>query len=228
MRQYDPQLKWSELYSEHRLAYPAEGVIRIFLGKFPNLKINNEFDGKSILDLGFGDGRHFPLFKRLNMRIFGVEIADEIVKSTYKNNFFKNFNMDLRVGNNANIPFQKQSFDYLISWNASYYMGPNNYDFSKHVDEMARVLKNSGNLIISVPMKKCFIFKDAQEVKPGYVKIVDDYFRVRDGEVMRQFNNLDDLKNCFSKHFDQFSCAEIDMEWFGLRYSWHIMVCQKI
>ena len=228
MKEYDSQAKWNELYAEHRLAYPAEGVIRILLGNFPDLKINNEFNGKSILDLGFGDGRHFPLFQRLNMDICGVEISDDIVTATYNNSYFDHYNMDLRVGNNANIPFEDRKFDYLLSWNSSYYMGPNNFDFSRHVDEIARVLKSSGNLIISVPSKNCFIFKDSQEVQPGYVKITNDYFRVREGEIMRRFNDIDDLKYCFAEHFDQFSCAEIDMDWFGLRYSWHIMVCKKI
>lgn len=227
MKLYDSQTKWNELYADHHLAYPAEGVIRILLGTFPNLKIRKEFNDKSILDLGFGDGRHFPLFKRLNMRINGVEISEDIVNATYNNKYFEHYNMDLRVGNNANIPFEDQTFDYLLTWNASYYMGPNNFDFSKHVSEIARVLKRSGNLIISVPTKNCFIFKEAEEVAPGYVKIMNDYFQVRDGEIMRQFKDVDDLKNCFSKYFNNFSCAEIDMDWFGLRYSWHVMVCER-
>ena len=43
------------------------------------------FNGKSVIDLGYGDGRNFPLFQRLGLRTFGMEISDEIIDG-FRNN----------------------------------------------------------------------------------------------------------------------------------------------
>ena len=227
MQKYSSTANWNNLYAQHNLAYPAEGVIRIFLGEFPKLKLNKDFSGKSILDMGFGDGRHFPLYQRLEMKISGVEISDKIVKATQQKEIFNDLTLDLRVGNNADIPFEDSAFDYLLSWNVAYYMGSENEAFSRHVSELNRVLKPSGYLIISVPTKDCFIYDSCEQTAPGYVKICNDYFGVRNGEIMRQFSCISELKQCFDEQFENFSCAEINMDWFGLNYSWHILICQK-
>ena len=83
-------LSWNKIYGKGAdVAYPAEAVIRIFLGEFPNLIFDKNFSGKSILDLGYGDGRHLPLFKRLELRSSGVEITQEIVDNTLGKELFR-------------------------------------------------------------------------------------------------------------------------------------------
>lgn len=224
---YSATDSWESLYKKSELAYPTEGVIRIFKGKFPNLKLDNDFAGKSICDLGYGDGRHFPLFDRLNLKCHGVEISEQILQQTRDEQALSGLNLDLRVGNAANIPFEDESFDYLMSWNSCYYMTHGGANFDRHVEEMSRVVKKGGYFIVSVPTSKCFIFKDSTESRPGYRTIQDDYFQVRNGEEMRCFTSSEELEKTFSGDFENFSHAEIDMDWFGLSYNWFVMVARK-
>ena len=61
--------------------YPVEFVVRAFLGNYPRLKTDHRaYSGKTVLDVGFGDGRNMPLLHNLGMTVSGVEISDEICR----------------------------------------------------------------------------------------------------------------------------------------------------
>lgn len=113
--------------------YPAEYVIRIFKGKYPRLNLSKDsFKNKKICDVGCGDGRHLVFLRKCGFDVYGVEITEKIVNKV-KNNLLKaKIDADVRVGTNDNIPFKDNYFDYLLSWNACYYMGKQS-DFSKYV-----------------------------------------------------------------------------------------------
>lgn len=229
MSAYDANASWTSVYAKAaNIAYPAEAVIRIFLGQFPKLIFDKNFAGKSILDLGYGDGRHFPLFRRLDLKSSGVEIAQEIVDSTLNNDLFKGYDLDLRVGTAGNIPFESDAFDYMISWNSCYYMSKDSLKFEDHVSEMMRVVKPGGWLIVSVPAPTCFIFKSCEDLGNGYVAIRDDYFGARNGEVMRRFVDSNDFLDEFADGVTDVSLATINMDWFGLGYDWYVMVARKV
>ena len=102
-----------------------------------------------------------------------------------------------------------------------------NLDFGSHVKEMSRVLKNQGYLIMSIPKKTNFVFKNSEKLKDGYRIIKDDPFNVRNGEVLRVFEDCMDIENTFSKYFKNFIFASIDDDCFGYDYHWHIIICQK-
>ena len=51
---------------------------------------------------------------------------------------------------------------------------------------------------------------------------------MRNGEIMRKFNNEKEIKNDFSKYFKKFNFSSIEIEWFGLNYHFHIFVAEKI
>jgi ubiquinone/menaquinone biosynthesis C-methylase UbiE len=222
------QEKWSKHYkSINKISYPAEGIIRIFLGKYPKLNFKCTAKQK-ILDLGYGDGRHLIFFKKLNLNVHGVEISDEINLLTKKNfNKIKISNITLKKGDNEKIPFKNSYFHHLVSWNSCYYMKNNRSKFEDHINEMARVLRKSGFLILSIPKSNCFIFKNSKIYKKKYRIIKSDYFKKRNGQVMRYFENVKEIKSDFSKLFKNIFISEIDMDWFGLKYSWHIIIAQK-
>ena len=74
---YNEQIKeWTNIYKQDcDMAYPPEYVIRMFKGVYPKLNLQrNGYSGKSILDIGCGDGRNIPLFKQLGFKyIAGTE-----------------------------------------------------------------------------------------------------------------------------------------------------------
>lgn len=226
---YDSLTKWTSLYAaSEEIAFPAEGVIRILKGNFPTLRMPRPQAGAKIIDVGCGDGRHLPLFHSLGMKSAGVEITDEIVNVLTARMQKLEIPCDIRTGTCGNIPFPSEEFDFLLTWNSCYYMSLGRYNFSDHVEELARVVKPGGWIIASVPKRTNFIYSGSSELKPGYVSIRDDYFGgLRDGEVMRQFAGALELEQEFAPKFSDFCHAEIDMNWFGLAYSWHVFVAQR-
>ena len=218
---------WSKLYAENNtMAYPAEYVIRMFKGKFPRLSLRDEgYEGKSILDIGCGDGRHLCFFKNMGFgKIAGTEISQDIVDSLKKRTDVLG-GVDIRVGVNNNLGFEDESFDFLLSWNVCYYLD-DEMDFASHVKEYARVLKKGGTLVFSIPCKDCFVYKNGIE-KDGFMTITDDYFKVRNGSIQKIFQDEADIEKTFGSHFKNFVFGKIDCDCFGLDYKWYIGYCEK-
>lgn len=226
---YSSQSNWERLYLKSKsIAYPAEAVIRIFKGKFPNLDFVKPSSGQTVLDLGCGDGRHIPFFQSLDMEVTGIEISQSICESVSHNLNSLGVSAQICVGSCANIPSENQHYDYLVAWNSSYYMSLDNLKFKDHVAEMSRVLKPGGYLVLSVPKSNNFIFRSSiPHQNEGYRVIASDPFNARNGEVMRCFETKSELKREFSSDFENFSTADIDMDWFGMAYRWFVLVAQK-
>lgn len=228
---YDAKNEWAKLYrGQSELSYPAEGVIRILKGSFPGLLMPKPRAGK-ILDLGCGDGRHFPLFEQVGLTGFGTEITDEICADLTQR--LKNRGVgfgDIQKGTTDKLPYPDQFFDYLLTWNSCYYMtASGTLDFSKNIREMARVIKKDGWIICSIPKKSCFIFKDSHPTEvEGFRVLARDPWGGREGEIMKCFESRDEIETEFGEFFAGFCHADIDMEWFGLAYHWHVFVARKI
>jgi SAM-dependent methyltransferase len=217
--------QWTQFYTGNaEMMYPAEAVIRIFKGTYPRLKMPKPKAGDSILDVGCGDGRHFPLFRQLGMKMSGSELTLDIIAEIYGR--MNDIDVDLREGTCASLPWPNATFDFLLSWNSCYYMGPDG-KFEDHVAEMARVIKPGGWIVCSVPKADCFIFNDIEAAKDGYCTIKSEYFGLRSGQRMRYFFDGGELTECFESHFTNFCHADIDIDMFGLAYNWHVIVAQK-
>ena len=105
-------------------------------------------------------------------------------------------------------------------------MGENG-DFDVYVEEFATCLKTDGYLVLSIPKKTCFIYHDSEQLNDGYQIIRNDPFNLRNGEVLRMFENEDEIKNVFSKYFKNFIFGSIQDDCFGFDYHWHLVICQK-
>jgi SAM-dependent methyltransferase len=218
--------QWTQFYTGNaEMMYPAEAVIRIFKGTYPNLKMPKPKAGDSILDVGCGDGRHFPLFRQLGMKMAGSELTLDIIAEIYGR--MNDIDVDLREGTCAKLPWPNEAFDYLLTWNSCYYMGPDG-KFEDHVAEMARVIKPGGWIVCSVPKKNCFIFDNSDPQNEVHVIIRDDYFGLRNGERMRYFRGAGELEVAFESHFTNFCHASIDIDMFGLAYNWHVFTAERL
>jgi SAM-dependent methyltransferase len=227
MNSYNAKSQWAKFYSSNQMSYPAEYVIRIFKGSYPKLNFDKKsFIGKKICDIGCGDGRNLVLLHECGFDLYGTEITQEIVSKTEFNLAKMNISAQIKTGTNDKLPFDTNFFDFLLSWNSCYYMG-NNLDFDIHVKEMARILKNDGYLIMSIPKKTNFIFKNSEKLKNGYRIIKNDPFNIRNGEVLRIFEDSRDIENTFSLYFKNFVFASIHDDCFGYDYHWHIVICRR-
>ena len=223
-------INWNKTYAQaNRMAYPAEYVIRMFRGNYPRLNLSSVgggYEGKSILDIGCGDGRHLSFFNTLGFNhIAGTEISKETVEIAKQNLSSLGINADVRVGVNNALGFEDDLFDYLLSWNVCYYLD-DKMDFSSHVKEYARVLKKDGILVFSIPCKDCFVYKDGIE-KDGFMEIRNDWFGVRNGSVQKIFQDEDDIKDTFGAYFKDFVFGRISDDCFGLSYKWYIGYCKR-
>ena len=220
---YDAADMWTKEYTTtSEIMYPPEPLIRTLKGSYSGLKMPKPKPGDTVLDVGCGDGRNFPLFASLRMQPGGTEITNDIVSSLRKQ--FPS--VDLRVGTCAALPWADASFDYLVTWNSCYYMSLDGSRFGYHVAEMARVIKPSGWIICSVPKTTHEIFTNA-EFDDLHCTIRGDRFELRNGERMRWFSGSDKLQEAFSYSFTNFCHASIQDDMYGHAYHWHVIVAQR-
>ncbi|MDO4275391.1 MAG: class I SAM-dependent methyltransferase [Eubacteriales bacterium] len=100
---------------------------------------------EKILDLGCGNGNVIALLKeRKKARYYGVDISEEMVKEAQKR---LGETAAVMVGDAENLPFDNDFFDLIIC-NASFHHYP---DHQKAVEEMKRVLRPGGTIILGDP-----------------------------------------------------------------------------
>lgn len=100
---------------------------------------------EKILDLGCGNGNVIALLKdRKIAQYFGVDISEMMVKEAAKR---LGGGAVVMTGDAENIPFGDSYFDLIIC-NASFHHYPNP---QKAVEEMKRVLKPEGSIILGDP-----------------------------------------------------------------------------
>ena len=228
---YSAASEWTKAITQQEISYPPEYVIRIFKGNYPNLKMPKPTKGQKILDVGCGNGRNLPLFVQLGLETYGVEITNSIVE--HLRSQMAPFNIKpnhIQVGNCSSLNFEDGYFDYVISWNSSYYMSLTKSSYSDHINELTRVLSPGGWLIISVPKATSFIFKGrSPSTREGYCIIDNDPFDgQRNGEEFKIFETKEEFKSFFNDSYNNICYADIEDDCFGFAYHWHIIVARKI
>lgn len=121
--------KYSEVFSENT----QDSVIAYF--RFLDIALK----GKTILDMGCGEGYDLTQFKEKGANIFGFDSSEEMVKLAQK----KNPKGEIKIGYFDDIPFDDHSFDIVTSkWALQ-----TATDIDPFYQEAARVLKPNGYLI---------------------------------------------------------------------------------
>lgn len=206
--------------------YPTEFLIRTMLGKYPNLKLEQNYENKNVLDLGCGDGRNMILLKNLGLNIYATEITPEICTSVTKRMKKFGIDADIRVGRNSNIPFEDDFFDYIVA-SASIYYVDKNESFKDNLKESLRVLKKGGYLIAILAHPESFILKDAKELKDSHFEITKDPFKLRNGDIFKVHKTKRDIIEEFSPHFEEISLGHTFDDYYGLNQMLWLMVGKK-
>lgn len=144
--------KWTEFYKASEeagtnLVWPNEVLIRLFKGDYLE-ELDKNYKGKSLIDIGFGDGNNLRFFATLGLELFGTEVSEGIC-STVKARLAKaGIQTDLRVGTNRGIPYAPKSFDFLVSWSVLHYEGTEP-KICMALEKYRQVLKTGGRFFIA-------------------------------------------------------------------------------
>jgi len=207
--------------------YPSEFLVRTLMGEYPQLKLDRTgYRGKAILDIGFGDGRNFPLLDDLGFQIHGIEVTEPICALTRERMQRMGIAAELRVGRNAAIPYPDASFDFLLASASCYYVDPG-LRFDDNLAEFARVLRPGGVFVLTLPAMDSFVFRDGIDIGGGHVQIQADPYGLRNGYVLRRFKDEAEIREAFSSQFGQFAFGHVDSNYYGTQFALWLVVCRR-
>lgn len=206
--------------------YPNEVFVRTMLGSYPGLRLEHNYEGANILDLGCGDGRNLPLLHNVKAKVFGVEITQEICDAVQRRMAGFGIDVTMRCGCNAHIPFDDGLFDYIIASSSLYYVDEGE-TFEDTLCEVNRVLKKGGCLIATLPHPTSFIFQEAVDTGNTHYKIVNDPHGLRNGNILKLFETREQIMAEFSQYFSDIALGETHDDYFGYEIGLWIFVGKK-
>lgn len=117
-------------------------------GRYKNIifqKLDFNFEvGKSLLDIGCGDGTDMEIFsKELGLDVHGMDV--------YEHPNIKNLGIKFSMGSVLELPFENKSFDYVFLHDVLHHVDEENQSYEKHVQglkEAKRVVKPGGHIIV--------------------------------------------------------------------------------
>ena len=131
-----------------------EGGERIYYEKIKNYKKLLDYldaeKGKNLIDIGCGVGVLLKNARDRGLNVFGLDFSIEALKIAKKFT-----DADVILGDAENLPVRDSSFDYVTCIGSLEHFS----DMRKALQEMKRILKKDGKLLIIVPNSDFLIYK---------------------------------------------------------------------
>lgn len=155
--------------------YGKEGRFRDSIFRIPHrdlpkfVELLKSVDGKDVLDLGCGTGRHVIALAREGFRVFGLDIVETAIEVAKERLQEEGLEAEVRVGNfYEKLPYEDNFFDGVISTIAIHHARV--FRIKRAIKEIKRVMRPGGILMIEVPANdpKRTDFKEGRkEIEPG-------------------------------------------------------------
>lgn len=153
----------------------------------------------SVLEIGCGNGRSISDILPITKNITGIDHNQEAIDEV-KNNFSKYPNLNFLKADATNLPFDDKSFDFVICMVTFANLADKKFLI---LDEMKRVLKNSGHIIVSVFSENAYEERmRVYKVSGVDVKKIDGttvFFDQPSGDNISEQFNKEQLENIFFK-----------------------------
>ncbi|MGD9807282.1 MAG: methyltransferase domain-containing protein [Deferribacterales bacterium] len=220
---------WNTFYKRGQeantnLSHPSETIIRMLKGDYIDGTIP-QIEGKSILDVGCGIGNNTVFLNTLGMKVSGTEISEDICASVREKLEGLGLGTDIRVGKNTELPYDDNTFDYLLSWNVLHYEG-NEAGVIKGIQEYMRVLKPGGRLLLSTTGPDHKIKSDCKLLGNHLFQIGRDK-DIRKGQVHFFFDTKEYIRFYFEEYFRELQIGRIYDDLFGEVLDWFIVTGVK-
>ena len=109
---------------------------------------------KVILDCGAGGGRPpLGLFAEWGYNCYGIDISEEAVNAARQFASKHNLEIDMRIGDFRDIPFDDETFSFVFSQNSLNHLSKK--DTETAISEMKRVLRPGGLLFVDFMSIDC-------------------------------------------------------------------------
>jgi SAM-dependent methyltransferase len=127
------------------------------------------------LDLGCGLGRHSIQFAKDGFDVTGFDLSDEAVKGLNEWAENEKLNIITFKGDMVNLPFGDNTFDCIMAYHVIFHT--DSKGIVKILSEIKRVLKEGGELYLTLGSKNSWSYKDS-----GYPKLdKNTVIKIEDG-----------------------------------------------
>jgi len=202
------------------MMWPSETLIRLFKGPYVPAT-GKKFQGKKVLEVGFGNANNLVFLGTLGMSLYGVEIKADLCDAVREKLAGYGLRADLREGTNLRLPFTDNEFDFLVSWNVLHYENTEK-NILAGLREYARVLKPNGRFFLSTTGPEHKILNGATKVGPHRYQIGrDDDFRK--GEIYFYFDSAEYIHHYFSQCFREIQVGRTHDFFFTETLDWFIV-----
>lgn len=153
--------------SAHKERYSKGDLV---LEEFKSTFDLDQIKGKTVLDLGCGDGSYTKMLADAGTKLaLGLDSSPGMIKKAIETNGADN--IDYVVGTMENIPIQDESVDFIHARFILHYSG----NIKKSFEEMYRVLKKDGEVFIVIPHPD-YLYKNwAEQIQKEGVVTIEIY-----------------------------------------------------
>jgi ubiquinone/menaquinone biosynthesis C-methylase UbiE len=132
-------------YWERLLENSPESYKKWFKEEKKYLQENIDKDSK-VLEVGCGEGRSLRDILEITKNLTGIDNDKKAVEDAKKN--FRDYSsVNIILADAEKLPFEDNSFDFILCMTTFANLGPKKF---KALEEMKRVVKDNGKIIISV------------------------------------------------------------------------------
>jgi SAM-dependent methyltransferase len=132
---------WDDSAAAWIASVDAGDVSRSAILDAPMLEICSEASGKSVLDMGCGEGRFCRMLRELGARPIGVDPTPDLVKAARERDPCG----DYVQGAGEALPFRDGAFDWVVSYLTLIDIAP----VRAAIHEMARVSRPFGTIVVA-------------------------------------------------------------------------------